>query len=67
MSTAPLLVTKLSIPPLREGLVARPRLSWLLDAGQAAGRKLTLVSAGAGFGKTTLVAEWARRRIFPRI
>ncbi len=61
MQTPPLLVTKLSIPPRRDKLVARPRLMELLDAGLAPGRELILLSAAAGFGKTTLIAEWARR------
>ena len=52
----PLLETKLYIPKLRRGQVARPRLSERLSRG--AERKLTLVSAPAGFGKTTLLAEW---------
>ena len=55
MST-PLLTTKLYIPPVRPNLVSRPRLIERLNAGLH--RKLTLVSAPAGFGKTTLVSEW---------
>ena len=50
----PLLTTKLHVPRRRRGLVARARLSARLDRNAA----LTLVSAPAGFGKTTLVAEW---------
>ena len=53
---APLLETKLYVPRSRRGLVPRPRLSERLDRGTAS--KLTLVSAPAGFGKTTLVTEW---------
>jgi len=52
----PLLATKLYIPPVRPGLVSRPRLIERLNAGLH--RKLTLVSAPAGFGKTTLLSEW---------
>ena len=52
----PLLETKLHIPGLRRGQVPRPRLTARLTGGAA--RKLTLISAPAGFGKTTLVAEW---------
>ncbi len=52
----PLLTTKLYIPPVRPELVSRPRLTERLNAGPH--RKLTLVSAPAGFGKTTLVSEW---------
>jgi LuxR family maltose regulon positive regulatory protein len=53
---APLLETKLYAPKLRRGLVARPRLSERLSRGMES--KLTLISAPAGFGKTTLLAEW---------
>jgi LuxR family transcriptional regulator, maltose regulon positive regulatory protein len=52
----PLLETKLHIPRWRRSLVARPRLSERLSRG--AESALTLVSAPAGFGKTTLLAEW---------
>jgi LuxR family maltose regulon positive regulatory protein len=52
----PLLETKLHIPRRRRGLVARPRLTERLNRG--ADSALTLVSASAGFGKTTLLAEW---------
>jgi LuxR family maltose regulon positive regulatory protein len=51
-----LLETKLHIPRWRRSLVARPRLSERLSRG--AESALTLVSAPAGFGKTTLLAEW---------
>jgi LuxR family maltose regulon positive regulatory protein len=57
----PLLKTKLYIPPVRTGLVSRPRLVARLDQGTRFGCKLTLISAPAGFGKTTLVAEWAHQ------
>jgi LuxR family maltose regulon positive regulatory protein len=56
--STPLLSTKLYIPPPRSNLVARPRLINRLDAGQHG--NLTLVSAPAGFGKTTLLGEWIR-------
>ena len=52
----PLLETKLYVPRSRRDLVPRPRLSERLDRGTAS--KLTLVSAPAGFGKTTLLTEW---------
>ena len=52
----PLLRTKLYSPPLRPNLVERPRLIKRLQAGLH--RKLTLISAPAGCGKTTLVGEW---------
>jgi LuxR family maltose regulon positive regulatory protein len=51
-----LLTTKLYIPPARPELVSRPRLIKRLNEGLH--RKLTLISAPAGFGKTTLVTEW---------
>jgi LuxR family transcriptional regulator, maltose regulon positive regulatory protein len=53
---SPLLETKLYVPGWRPGLVSRPRLRELLNRGAAS--KLTLVSAPAGFGKTTLLIEW---------
>ncbi len=55
---APLLLTKLYIPSPRPNIVLRPRLVERLNEGLAAGRKLALISASAGFGKTTLVSEW---------
>ncbi len=57
MST-PILATKLYIPPPRANIVLRPRLFERLDNGLSSGRKLTIISAPAGFGKTTLVSEW---------
>jgi LuxR family maltose regulon positive regulatory protein len=56
--SAPLLTTKLYIPPPRPSVVPRPRLIERLNEGLTASRKLTLISASAGFGKTTLVSEW---------
>ncbi len=53
-----LLLTKLYVPPPRSNLVLRPRLVEQLNKGFSFGRKLTLISAPAGFGKTTLVSEW---------
>ncbi len=52
----PLVETKLYIPRLRRSLVGRPRLSGLLSRGSEA--RLTLISAPAGFGKTTLLTAW---------
>ena len=51
-----LLTTKLYIPQAHPNLVSRLRLSECLEEGM--GRKLTLISAPAGFGKTTLLSEW---------
>jgi predicted PurR-regulated permease PerM len=56
--TEEFLQTKLYIPPLRPNLVPRPRLIERLNQGLQPGHKLTLISAPAGFGKTTLVSEW---------
>ncbi|MGD2079147.1 MAG: helix-turn-helix transcriptional regulator, partial [Chloroflexota bacterium] len=53
-----LLRTKLFVPPLRPNLVSRAHLIDRLDQGLQLGHKLTLISAPAGFGKTTLVSEW---------
>ncbi len=57
MSTT-ILATKLYIPPPRPKIVLRPRLIEQLNEGLSSGCKLTLISASAGFGKTTLVSEW---------
>ena len=56
LMASPLIATKLHVPNLRPRLVGRPRLRNLLDRGLDA--RLTLISAPAGFGKTTLLAEW---------
>src|SRR6202521_1810037 len=55
MST-PILATKLYLPRLRPNVVSRPRLLERLNEGLH--RKLTLIAAPAGFGKTTLVSAW---------
>jgi LuxR family maltose regulon positive regulatory protein len=55
MST-PILTTKLCAPSVRPDWVLRSRLIKRLDLG--AQNKLTLISAPAGFGKTTLIASW---------
>ena len=54
-----LLATKLYLPRLRPGNVSRPRLLEQLDDGLLRG--LILVCASAGFGKTALLSDWARR------
>src|SRR5512146_1178641 len=55
---SPLVITKLHLPAARPRTVARPRLTGLLAGGQSAA--VTLVCAPAGYGKTTLLAEWAQ-------
>ncbi len=54
----PILATKLYIPLPRSKIVLRPRLIERLNENC----KLTLISAPAGFGKTTLVGEWLYRK-----
>jgi LuxR family transcriptional regulator, maltose regulon positive regulatory protein len=53
-----LLQTKIQIPPLQPQLVSRPALTRRLDEAISHGHRLILVSAPAGFGKTTLLNEW---------
>jgi len=62
MST-PILATKLYIPPPRPNVVLRPRLIARLNEGLHG--RLTLISAPAGFGKTTLLSEWIAGRKWP--
>jgi len=56
--THQVLSTKLYIPPIHASLVRRPRLVQALENGYQTGRRVTLVSAPAGFGKTTIIREW---------
>ncbi len=58
-----LLATKLHMPAPQPGLVPRPRLTGRLDESLARG--LVLVCAPAGYGKTVLLADWARHSEFP--
>jgi LuxR family maltose regulon positive regulatory protein len=60
LMTNRLLTTKIYLPAARSGLVPRARLTQLLDEGLKRQDKLILISAPAGFGKTTLVADWLR-------
>ena len=53
-----LLATKLHVPRPRPGFLSRPRLLERLTEGTA--RELTLICAPAGFGKTSLLGDWAR-------
>src|ERR687895_1215626 len=55
MST-PILATKLYVPAPQPRVVPRPRLTERLNEGLH--RRLTLISAPAGFGKTTLLSDW---------
>ena len=61
--TDPILRTKLFIPQVRPSIIRRERLVARLVEGAAG--DLTLLSAPAGFGKTTLLAEWASARKSP--
>ncbi|HEU5230703.1 MAG TPA: AAA family ATPase, partial [Ktedonobacteraceae bacterium] len=66
MESAPyqeLLTTKLFVPPLPPSLLPRPRLIQRLN--EAVARKLTLLSAPAGYGKTTLLRAWAAQAPHP--
>jgi LuxR family maltose regulon positive regulatory protein len=58
-----LLSTKLYIPHPRSNLVSRPRLIKLLN--KEWNRKLTLISAPAGYGKSTLLSEWINQSELP--
>ncbi|EKP28338.1 LuxR family MalT-like ATP-dependent transcriptional regulator [Klebsiella michiganensis] len=59
--TLPLISTRFTPPRTPESLLSRERLLLRLDA--AVSRRLTLVRAPAGFGKTTLLAQWYRHRL----
>jgi LuxR family maltose regulon positive regulatory protein len=60
-----ILATKLYIPPSRSNVVLRPRLIEWLNAGLTGGSRLTLISAPAGYGKSTLLAEWQAQAHIP--
>jgi ATP/maltotriose-dependent transcriptional regulator MalT len=60
---ASLLTTKLMVPPSRIDLVSRPRLIGWVQAGLQ--RKLLLVIAPAGYGKTTLLGSWITQSNMP--
>ena len=58
VASTPILATKLFVPARRSQLVARPRIAERLGTTLEAGHRLTLVSAPAGFGKTTVLSDW---------
>jgi LuxR family transcriptional regulator, maltose regulon positive regulatory protein len=58
-----MLLTKLHIPPVNQNIVFRPKLYDKLNTGLT--RKLILISAPAGFGKTTLLSEWINQLNIP--
>ncbi|MBK6963044.1 MAG: hypothetical protein IPH20_03690 [Bacteroidales bacterium] len=58
-----MLLTKLHIPPASQNIVHRPQLYEKLDTGLS--RKLILISAPAGFGKTTVVSDWINLQKIP--
>ena len=62
-STSEVLITRLTPPPIGQGFVSRSRLNELLD--QSALYALTLISAPAGSGKSSLLADWARESQSP--
>jgi LuxR family maltose regulon positive regulatory protein len=60
-TSTPLLTTKLYRPPVGPKWVLRPRLIRHLEEGLHLGHRMTVISAPAGFGKTTLLSEWLRQ------
>jgi LuxR family maltose regulon positive regulatory protein len=54
----PLLATKLFIPPVPHNMVPRVKAVNRLDEGLRQGRRLTLITAPPGYGKTSLMASW---------
>lgn len=64
---APLLYTRCALPPERATAVPRPELIRRLDAGLRGGRRLSLISAPAGYGKTTLAGAWVRQARVPTV
>jgi LuxR family maltose regulon positive regulatory protein len=56
--SASILKTKINLPALRHHLVSRKKMLDVISSGLRDAHKLTLISAPAGFGKTTLVSEW---------
>ena len=65
MKPAPLLTTKFHIPATRARLVPRPRLWQRLAEALTREHSLIVISAPAGFGKTTLLSEWLQHLALP--
>lgn len=63
--TEHLLLTKIQVPPLPANTIQRRRLFKVLDRGLHPNTRLTLVSAPAGYGKTTLLSSWIHDRGLP--
>lgn len=61
----PLLVTKISLPIMRQSLVSREKVLRQLSEGVQDGHLLTLVSAPAGYGKTTTIRMWVAQAGYP--
>ncbi|MEA1976705.1 MAG: LuxR C-terminal-related transcriptional regulator [Chloroflexota bacterium] len=61
----PLLTIKFYVPPVRANIVQRTRLVQQIESGITSNYKLTLVSAPAGFGKTTLISAWGNEARIP--
>ena len=66
---SPLIISKFWVPPNREEFVPRTRLADRINAGLWDGdrftRRLTVISAPAGYGKTTLAVQWLNTGDFP--
>ncbi|SHO48362.1 hypothetical protein, partial [Desulfopila aestuarii] len=65
MPSSKILITKLQRPRDAVGTIARPRLHDLLNRGQK--QSCTLISAPAGYGKSTLVSSWMECCQYPGI
>jgi LuxR family transcriptional regulator, maltose regulon positive regulatory protein len=62
ISGAPFLQTRFHVPALQAETIPRENLARLLDESITAGRRLILVAAPAGYGKTTLISAWLERQ-----
>jgi LuxR family maltose regulon positive regulatory protein len=59
----PILNTKIEIPPLGGDIITRERL--IRQINENSDQKVLLISAAAGFGKTTLLSQWAKQKLKP--